>query len=379
MSRRPQLVMLAAGGTGGHMFPAEAAARALIARGHRLLFVTDKRGAGHLARLAGAEVRVIAAGGVAGRGALQRGIAALKLGLGFFKARRIIAEARPDAVLGFGGYASLPTLAAALLARLPTAIHEQNAVLGRANRLLAPRVRLVAASFAATKGLPAADAARVAVTGNPVRPEIAALAGRPYAAPGAGDPIHLLVLGGSQGARAFGKIVPDAVGRLDPSLRARLRVAQQARPEDLEAARAAYRALDVAAEVESFFRDVPERLALAHLLIARAGASTVAELTAAGRPAILVPYPHAIDDHQRANAEALAQTGGAWIMPEGAFSAERLAARLAELFGAPATLAHAAAAARRTGRADAAERLADLVERLLPSNGDHGSMREAAE
>jgi UDP-N-acetylglucosamine--N-acetylmuramyl-(pentapeptide) pyrophosphoryl-undecaprenol N-acetylglucosamine transferase len=376
---RAPLVMLAAGGTGGHMFPAAAAARALLARGRRVLLLTDKRGAGHVGALDGAELRLIPAGGIAGRGLVQRASAAIKLGLGFFAARRIIAGAQPDAVLGFGGYGSLSGLAAALFAGLPTAIHEQNAVLGRANRLLAPRVRVIATSFAATKGLDAAAAPRVTVTGNPVRPEIVALAARPYAAPALSEPFRLLVLGGSQGAHAFAKAIPAAIGRLDPAQRARLRLTQQARPEDVETVRAVYRALGIAAEVESFFQDVPQRLAEAHLLVSRSGASTVAEIAAAGRPAILVPYPHAIDDHQRANAEALAQGGGAWVMPEDAFSAEGLAARLAQLMDMPAMLAQAAGAARQAGRPDAAERLADLVERLLPSNGDHAPLREAAE
>ena len=379
MSAKAGFVLLAAGGTGGHMFPAEATTRALIARGHRVLLLTDRRGAAHAERIAGAEVHRIAAGGIAGRKPWRRGIAVLELGLGFLQARALIARARPDAALGFGGYAALPTIAAALLAGIPAALHEQNAVLGRANRLLAPRMRLIATSFEHTSALRESDRDKTVSTGNPVRPEIAARATLPYPALGAHDRLRLLVTGGSQGARIFGRVVPEATAQLPQALRARLKVDQQARPEDLEAVTTAYGAAGIEADVAPFFKDVPQRLAACHLLIGRAGASTVAELTAIGRPAILVPYRHAIDDHQTANARAIDEAGGAWLIPEPSFDAARLAARLEALAAVPETLANAARAARAVARMDAAERLAALVERLLPANGNPDTLRAAAE
>ena len=379
MSAKGGLVLLAAGGTGGHMFPAEATAHALLARGHRVVLITDRRGAVHAERFSGAEVHRIAAGGIAGRSPWRRGRAALELALGFLQARATIARAKPDAALGFGGYAALPTMAAALLAGIPSALHEQNAVLGRANRLLAPRVRLIAASFEHTTTLRENDRDKLVITGNPVRPEIAARAGLPYPALGPRERFRLLVIGGSQGARILGRVVPSAIARLAQDLRARLKVDQQARPEDLEAVTAAYRGAGVEATVAPFFKDVPERLAACHLLISRSGASTVAELTAVGRPAILVPYAQAIDDHQTANAQAIDEAGGAWLIPERCFDAAKLASRLEALAATPETLANAARAARATARTDAANRLAALVELLLPANGNNDSLRVAAE
>lgn len=379
MSQKPNLFLLAAGGTGGHMFPAEATARALLARGHRVMLATDRRGAVHADKFAGAEVRIISAGGVAGRGILQRARATIDLGFGFLQARRFIAALKPDAALGFGGYASLPTMAAALLARLPTALHEQNAVLGRANRLLAPRVRRIATSFETTRAVREVDRHKVVVTGNPVRPEIADIANLPYTEPHGDKSFHLLVMGGSQGARVFSRIMPAAIARLPEALRARLKIDQQARAEDLDAVKAAYKSCGVEAEVAAFFTDVPRRLAACHLLISRAGASTCAEFTAAGRPAILVPYPHAIDDHQMANAQAIDAAGGAWLIPEHCFDEAKLASRLEALMTMPETLVAAARAARATARVDAAERLAAFIEELLPANGNHEPLKAAAE
>jgi len=379
MSAKTGLFLVAAGGTGGHMFPAEATARALLARGHRVMLVTDRRGAAHSERFAGAEVHRIAAGGIAGRDLWRRALAVFELGLGFLQARTLIARNRPDAALGFGGYAALPPMAAALLAGIPSALHEQNAVLGRANRLLAPRMRLIALSFEQTRALREGGRNEVVVTGNPVRLEIASRVGFPYPALGPGEPFRLLVVGGSQGARIFGRVVPAAVAALPQDLRTRLKVDQQARPEDLEAVAAAYRAAGVAAAVAPFFKDLPERLAACHLLIGRAGASTVAELAAVGRPAILVPYAHAIDDHQTANAQAIDEAGGAWLIPERCFTAAKLASRIEALAAVPETLANAARAARAVARADAADRLAAMAERLLPANGNHDTLRAAAE
>jgi UDP-N-acetylglucosamine--N-acetylmuramyl-(pentapeptide) pyrophosphoryl-undecaprenol N-acetylglucosamine transferase len=263
-------------------------------------------------------------------------------------------------VVGFGGYPSVaPVLAAGLVFRRPVVIlHEQNAVLGRANRFLAGRADVVGLGFENTKGIPAGT--RTEVTGNPIRPAIGALAHTSYVAPD--DQIRLLVLGGSLGARVFSDIVPAALRMLSDSLRIRMVIVQQTRQEDIERVRAAYAADGLAAELSPFFPDVAARLVAAHLVIARAGASTVAELAVAGRPSILVPLPGAIDDHQSANARALAQAGGAWVMPQPQFTATLLAERLGKLLVDPVTLVGMAVAARAQARADAAARLADLVE-----------------
>jgi UDP-N-acetylglucosamine--N-acetylmuramyl-(pentapeptide) pyrophosphoryl-undecaprenol N-acetylglucosamine transferase len=364
------LVVLAAGGTGGHLFPAEALAGELLARGLRAALITDRRGRGFGERLPGVPVHRISAGAMAGTGMLGRAEGALRLALGLFQARGLIARLAPSVAVGFGGYPSVPTMLAAARAGLPTLLHEQNAVLGRANRLLARRATMVAGAF---PGLALPGATPLVVTGNPVRPAIAAVGMEPYRAPGCEAPLHLLVLGGSQGARVFSRVVPEALALLPPGLRARLVLAQQCRPEDLDQVRAAYERLGIAARLASFFEDIPALLAEAHLVVARAGASTVAELAAAGRPAILVPYPFAADDHQTANAESAGKAGGAWPVAERSLTAAALAERLAALAAEPAVLAAAAEAAGRTARRDAAERLADLVLDLLPQNGRAGS------
>jgi UDP-N-acetylglucosamine--N-acetylmuramyl-(pentapeptide) pyrophosphoryl-undecaprenol N-acetylglucosamine transferase len=353
------LVLLAAGGTGGHMFPAEALAGQLLSRGYRVGLVTDRRGAGFGERLPAVEVHRISAGGLAGRGLASRLIALLHLIKGFFEARRIVARLRPLIAVGFGGYASVPTVLAAARAGLPTLLHEQNAVLGRANRLLARRARAIATSFADTQAL---GGATPRFTGNPVRPAIAALAARAYAAPM--ESFGLLVLGGSQGAHVFSQLVPAAIALLPAELRQRLAVAQQCRAEDLEAARAAYDALAQPVELSTFFADVPERLGRAHLVVCRSGASTVAELAAAGRPAILLPFPHATDDHQTANARSFAAAGGGWLLPEAEATPAKLAEMLTGLIAQPSALVFAANRAHRAGKPDAAQRLADLVGEL---------------
>jgi UDP-N-acetylglucosamine--N-acetylmuramyl-(pentapeptide) pyrophosphoryl-undecaprenol N-acetylglucosamine transferase len=270
---------------------------------------------------------------------------------------------RAAAVVGFGGYPCVaPVLSARLLRRRPAVIlHEQNAVLGRANRFLARHADALALSFADTTRVP--ETAATVVTGNPVRPAIAILADAAYAPPD--DTVHLLVLGGSLGARVFSDVVPPALATLPERLRARLAVAQQCRPEDLDRVRTAYAEAGIAADLAAFFPDVADRLTHAHLVIARAGASTVAELAAAGRPSILVPLPGAIDDHQAANARALADARGASVIAQSDFSPATLAAQLTLLLDAPEMLVHAAQAARRIARPDATARLADLVEDLM--------------
>jgi len=369
-ARRP--ILLATGGTGGHVFPAEALGRALAARGQAVAVITDRRGLDfHRGRsdLPAYAVRAAtpSAGGLAGR---VRGVA--ELALGTLQARALLKRLTPAAVVGFGGYASAPPVFAASLLGLPTAIHEQNAVLGRANRFLARRADRIALSFPGTVGLGKEEADKAVLTGNPVRPEIAAVAGTPYPELVADGPLRLLVTGGSQGASVFADILPTAIARLPDGLRARLEVTQQCRAEDLARVRAAYGRIGVAAETAPFFADLPARLAATHLAIGRAGASTVSELAAIGRPALLVPYLHAVDDHQTANAHALDEAGGAWLMPQPAFTPEALAARLESFLALPATLTRAAACAKAAWPGDAAEKLADLVVNLASTDGAYG-------
>ncbi len=356
-------VVLAAGGTGGHVFPAQALAEELLRRGHALALVTDRRGIEYGDALGRIETLRISAAGLGG-GIMGKLRGLMALGAGFLQARRILSRIRPGAVVGFGGYPTLPTMIAAWRAGLPTLIHEQNAVLGRANALLAPRVSRIATSFASVAGIRPRDRARLVQTGNPVRGAIAALRARAYAAPEGGE-FTILVLGGSQGARVLSDVVPAALARLPDALRARVRVVQQCRAEDIERVRLAYWGHAIDAELATFFDDVPERLGAAHVVICRAGASTVAELVETGRPALLVPYRFATDDHQRANAAALADAGAGWMMVEDDFTPAALARRLQELIEQPDRLVGAAAGAAALRRGRAAALLADEVEKLL--------------
>ncbi|HYZ24292.1 MAG TPA: undecaprenyldiphospho-muramoylpentapeptide beta-N-acetylglucosaminyltransferase [Rhodopila sp.] len=363
-----QPIVIAAGGTGGHFFPAEALAAELIARGHRIVLMTDARSGGLASpTFAGKDQYVLRGAGIAGRGMMRGTKAVVSLAAGIAQARGILASLEPGCIVGFGGYPSVaPVLAARTLRSRPAVIlHEQNAVLGRANRFLARWTDTLALSFAATEKLPRI---RTEVTGNPVRPAITAFADAPYEPPA--DRIRVLVLGGSLGARVFSDVVPDALRFLPDALRFYTTVTQQVRREDLDRVRAAYDASGIDAELSPFFPDIAERLQSAHIVIARAGASTVAELAVAARPSILVPLPSAIDDHQSANARALAAAGGAWVMPQPTFNATTLSARLTEILSDKLALTNAAAAARAQARADAAARLASLVEARLPQTAD---------
>ncbi len=367
MSPSP-LIVLTAGGTGGHVFPAEALARVLAARSYRLALVTDRRGTSYQGALAQIETHRLPVTTLAGT-IVQRLRGGLDLALSTMRARSLLRRLRPAAVVGFGGYPSLPAMFAAAQLGIPSALHEQNAVLGRANRLLARRVSAIATSFPQVTFVPEAVRSRVTLTGNPVRPTVIGLRRDGYEALAPDGRLRLLVTGGSQGARVFSEVVPAAVAALPADQRARLAIVQQCRPEDIESVRSAYRAAGVAAELATFFEDLPARLAQASLVICRAGASTVAELTGIGRPAVLVPYPYATDDHQRANAAALTAAGAGWLIANQEFTASALTTRLAGVLADPAPLAAAAAASRALGRPDAAERLADVVVRLAPANG----------
>jgi len=368
----PRPIVLAAGGTGGHLFPARALADALMRRGRAVAFATDRRGAA-AGDFGSVPVHVVRAAPMSGGGLAGRVRGAFDLAVGTLEARRLLKAMDAAAVVGFGGYPSVPPVAAAVQLGLPAMLHEQNAVLGRANRLLAGRVHAIALSFAETHALKPQAAGRVRVTGNPVRAAVAALAVTTYGTPNEVSGLRVLVMGGSLGAHIMSAVVPHALAALPVGLRSALHVAQQCRAEDLEAVRRIYRDAGIAADLATFFTDVPARLAAAHLVIARSGASTVAELAAAGRPAVLVPYRFAADDHQTANARALEAARAAWVMPESAFTAEALSARVETLANAPDLLAAAAANARALGRPDAAEALADAVEDLVPGrNGGSG-------
>ncbi len=365
-------IVLAAGGTGGHLFPAQALAQALRGRGHRLTLVTDARGGGYGEMFDGIDIEIVAAATLTGRSLLGRVSALFDIARGVTQARRLLKRLRAAVVVGFGGYPALPTMLAAISLRLPTLIHEQNAVLGRVNRLLAPFVTAIAASFARTSGIPPRHHGKVTVTGNPVRAEVKRIGEQDYAPPEADGAIRLLVFGGSQGASVLSDVVPAAILGLDDDLAERISLTQQCRPDDCERVATLYRSAGIAAEVGAFFDDLPDRLANAHLVIARAGAGTVSELAVAGRPAILVPYQHATDDHQTANAENLVAVDGAILLAQQALEPLDLTRRLQDLARHPERLAALARNARLAGHADAGEQLADLVE-VTAAGGTEGA------
>jgi UDP-N-acetylglucosamine--N-acetylmuramyl-(pentapeptide) pyrophosphoryl-undecaprenol N-acetylglucosamine transferase len=352
-------VLLVAGGTGGHLFPALALREVLLRRGWTVNFATDARVSEMLAGVAAEEVHRIQSATLGGGTTRDKLRSLMTLGQGVLQSRRLLKRFRPAVVVGFGGYPTVPPAVAARIAHVPMIAHEQNAVVGRANRLVANLGATLATGFRNPKG--SARLRHVVYVGNPVRKAIVE-AVRFYQAPAEDEPFRLLVFGGSQGAHAFSELVPGALALLPPDVRLRIVVTQQARPEDVKSTRQAYTGMGVEPHVAPFFEDMGERLAEAHLVICRAGASTVAELAVIGRPAILVPYPHALDHDQSANALVLAEAGGAWLMPERELTAASLAKRLGALCGSPDELETAAAAAQSVGRVDAAERLADLVE-----------------
>jgi UDP-N-acetylglucosamine--N-acetylmuramyl-(pentapeptide) pyrophosphoryl-undecaprenol N-acetylglucosamine transferase len=352
---------LAAGGTGGHMIPAHALAEELAARGHRVVLVTDDRGSRIPGIFKGVDVHVLPAGrlggGVFGWVRASRGIMA-----GRKAAKALIRQYEPAVAVGFGGYPALPTLLAALSEKVPTALHEQNAVLGRVNRLLARFVKVLATAYHRVDRVPAKI--DPVIVGNPVRAEILALRDQPYPPLTEEGVFRLLVTGGSQGASVLSTVVPDALGLLPISLRQRLQVTQQCRPEDIDKVRARYAELDIPADLATYLGDLPERLGWSHLFVGRSGASTIAELTAAGRPAILVPLPSAMDDHQTANAREMAATGGATSIPQSKFTPQQLAKQMQKMAMEPGALAIAAERARDAGYPQATQALADLVESL---------------
>jgi UDP-N-acetylglucosamine--N-acetylmuramyl-(pentapeptide) pyrophosphoryl-undecaprenol N-acetylglucosamine transferase len=358
------LILLAAGGTGGHLFPAEALGVVLMQRGLRVRLVTDSRAIQYSGLFTEGGFDVVPSETIRGNSPLSLLRAGALLSVGTFKALALIRRLQPAAVVGFGGYPTLPPLAAAYLSRVPSVIHDSNAVLGRANRLLASRVSAIATSLPGVFDRDASLAAKSTQTGTPLRPAVLAAASQCYATPTTDGPLRLLVIGGSQGARIMADIVPSAIERLEPALWRRLELVQQVRQEDLPRVRPVYDRLKIKAELAPFFTDLPHRLASAHLVVSRSGAGTVAELAALGRPSILVPLSGSIDQDQFANAGVLMQAGGAIRIPQPEFTPDRLAAEISALAAEPERLSRMASAARAVGRLDAAERLADLVMKV---------------
>ncbi len=353
-------IVLAAGGTGGHVFPAKALAALLVDRGHRVVLVTDRRGSA-FDDASGVELHRIRAAGIAGRGIIAKLTAALQLVLGWRDARHLLAALAPGVVVGFGGYASVPTVMAAEGLKVPVVLHEQNAVLGRANRLLAKNATAIATCFEDVQKVRPADRQKTHLTGNPVRESLRALRTQPTPPLLANGTREILVTGGSQGASAFAELIPAAIALLPNGLRDRVRIAQQARQSEVERVVAAYADMGVEADVRHFFDDMPARLRAANLLICRSGASTVAENAVVGRPALLIPYPSAIDDHQTANALALEAAGAAVVLPQGTLDPKQLAELLTSLLDDIERMSAMTEAAHAAGRPDAVEDLADLV------------------
>ncbi|MBP7242096.1 UDP-N-acetylglucosamine--N-acetylmuramyl-(pentapeptide) pyrophosphoryl-undecaprenol N-acetylglucosamine transferase [Amaricoccus sp.] len=367
------LLVIAAGGTGGHMFPAQALAEEMLARGWRVKLATDARGARYAGGFPQAVERQVTAAGTFAQGSwLARIAAPFAIAWGTISTLWSMRRDRPACVAGFGGYPALPAMIAAAILGTPRLIHEQNGVLGRVNRSFATRVDAVVCGVWPT---PLPEDARAFHLGNPVREEVLAQADAPYLPPG-DHPMGLLVIGGSQGAGVFARVVPSAIALLPEEMRARLRLSQQVRPEDMARVQDAYAEMGVAADLRGFFEDVPQRLAEATLVVSRAGAGSIADITVIGRPSILVPYPFAADDHQAANAAGLVQAGGAFMIREDELTPETLAGHVAAILSDPEGAEAMAEASRGRGRPDAAAELAELVERLGASRARLASPRE---
>jgi UDP-N-acetylglucosamine--N-acetylmuramyl-(pentapeptide) pyrophosphoryl-undecaprenol N-acetylglucosamine transferase len=363
MDKSP-LILLAAGGTGGHLFPAEALGVELIRRGLRVRLATDARALRYSGLFTPENIDVVPSETVRGRDPVSLARTAFMLGYGTLVAVNLVRRLKPSAVVGFGGYPTVPPLMAAKLLGVSSVIHDANAVLGRANRFLSSRVNAIATSLPGVLDRDPSLASKTTTVGTPMRPAILAAASVPFASPEPNGPLRLLVVGGSQGARVMSDIVPGAIERLEPALWSRLVLTQQVRDEDMARVRAVYDRLRINAELAPFFSDLPARLASSHLVVSRSGAGTVAELAAIGRPSILVPLPGAIDQDQFANAGVLSQADAALRIPQVEFTPDRLASEISGLAAEPTRLAAMAVNARKAGRLDAAERLADLVMKV---------------
>ena len=355
-------VILAAGGTGGHIFPAIAVAEALLSRKYTISLFTDTRGIDLGSSMSEVTVHRINASGI-GRGVITKAKAALSMGIGTIQARRLLHSIRPCCIVGFGGYSSAPTMVAAIMSGFPTVIHEQNACLGRANKLLASRASVIATSFEKTKGIIPSNTPKVVVTGNPVRRAFSNVRDQPYPPIGPrGKSVRILVLGGSLGATIFSDVIPRAITEMPGKLRHNFTIEQQCRSEDIDRVHKTYEKAGIRPNLRTFFDDVPKHMAAAHIVISRAGASTIAELAEVGRPAILVPYPNALDDHQTVNARAVDDRRAGWLIPQESFTAKRLIQRLERFITLPNTLPNAAKMAKACGGLDAANAVADQVD-----------------
>lgn len=368
--RRTSHIVLAAGGTGGHMFPALAIMEELLERGHRVTLITDKRGLQYRKLFEKIKIYEVESASFSGKGVFGKILSVPKIISGILEAKSILKMIKPGAVIGFGGYPSFPTIKAAISLNIPTCLHEQNAVLGKVNRHLAKSVDAVALSFEDTKKAKWNKYKYVVVTGNPVRKEIVEIGDLYYPTLGDDRIFRILVIGGSQGASIFSEVVPQAVSTLPRASQRRLQITQQCREEDIEAVRELYADTKIAVELTTFIDDLPNCLRWSHLVIGRAGASTIAELTTAGRPGILVPYPHATDNHQVENLKQLVSVGGAWLYQNNEFNAKTLAKILQRMARHPNEVWAAAEQSRKIGKPYASKDLADLAERLALVKGD---------
>ena len=359
-----KIVVLAAGGTGGHLFPAQALAEELLSRGYVIHLITDERVADYGKAFPANKTHIVPSSTLSLSKPWLLPARLFRLLRGIIKTKAILGNVKPVAVVGFGGYPSFPPIMAASWLKIPTCVHDQNAVMGRANRMLSYFADAVASSFPVLAGLPKRATGKVVVTGNPVRGVVMEQLAAPYQISNADRIFHLLVFGGSQGARFFAEFMPKVIAELPRAILKMLRLSQQCRPEDIKALKLAYEKLDFKHDLQPFFIDMPKRIAAAHLVISRSGASTIAELGVIGRPAIMVPLPHAIDNDQLRNAESFAKAGGGWIKPQAELEPIEFAAFLTRLRYQEGELAAAAKAALGHGKPDAAQRLADLVEKL---------------
>ncbi len=363
-SNKSYYILISAGGTGGHMSPASALASDLLGRGYRVELITDNRGMQFSSMFEGLAIHIVRSG-TARAGIMGKVKGALNLGLGILHALRLVSSLNPDLVVGFGGYPSVPAVFAAQKLNIPTILHEQNAIIGKANAFLAPNAERIALSMRAISGLEGDEKYRSVITGNPVRPEISVLYDDEYEALSDESDMRILVMGGSLGATVFSDIVPKSMARLSEEYRTRLKIVQQCRKVDIEAVRAIYKDAGIDAQLSVFFDDVAGELQKAHLVIARSGASTVAEVSIAGKPAIYVPYPHHKDQQQKKNAIAISDTGGAWVMEEVVFTEDALLAKIEGFFQNPQSLSKAAINAKSCGKPDAAKKLGNLVTAIV--------------
>ncbi|AHC73861.1 undecaprenyldiphospho-muramoylpentapeptide beta-N-acetylglucosaminyltransferase [Candidatus Endolissoclinum faulkneri L5] len=354
-------IVLAAGGTGGHFYPTQALAELLVASGYRVVLITDTRGYSFKESLPDIEVYIIKACGIAKLSIIKKIKGATKLLFGYFDACRLISELHPTAVLSFGGYACVPTVLAASRRGIPIILHEQNAIAGRSNQLLAKKASIIATSFERIEKIHEQDQYKIILVGNPVRAEIRAIRTMDPPPLTPDGPCEILVTGGSQGASIFAKLIPDAIALMPKRISSRIRIVQQARLNEINQVIAAYRKIGINADVSQFFNDMPQRLRAANLLICRSGASTLAENTVAGRPALLVPYPNSVDDHQTANARAVEAAGGGMLLPQANLTPKYLAQLLTDLLNNTKQLSYMSSAARAYGRPNAAKDLASIL------------------